>query len=113
MAGSALTERQFQARVIDLLHMFGYRVAHFLPAVNLRGQWRTPVAADGKGFPDLVAVRPERNGRSGRVLFIELKTDTGRLTKEQKEWQADLEGAHAEAYVWRPRDWTTLSEIVR
>lgn len=113
MAGSALTERQFQARVIDLLHMFGYRVAHFMPAVNQRGQWRTPVAADGKGFPDLVAVRPERPGRAGRVLFVELKTDTGRLTKEQKDWGADLSDAGAETYVWRPRDWATLSEIVR
>lgn len=86
-----------------------------MAAVNQRGQWRTPVAADGKGFPDLVAVREElaAGKRRPRVLFIELKTDKGRLSKEQKEWHEELIGAGAEAYVWRPRDWKTLTEIVR
>lgn len=112
---SSISEKQFQARVIDLLHLYGYRVAHFMPAVNARGQWRTPVAADGKGFPDLVAVRPETAGRhrSPRVMFVELKTDTGRMSKEQVAWQTDLLAAKSEAYVWRPRDWDNIVEIVR
>jgi hypothetical protein len=115
MAASNLSEKQFQAQVIDLLHMYGYRVAHFMPAVNMRGQWRTPVAADGKGFPDLVAARAELSGRNrpGRVMFIELKTDVGRLSKEQREWHDDLVSGGAESYVWKPRDWTEIVETVR
>ena len=59
MTTELISEKTFQRQVIDLLHLFGYRVAHFMPAMNAKGQWRTPVSADGKGFPDLVAVRPE------------------------------------------------------
>ena len=112
---SPLSERQFQAQVIDLLHLYGYRVAHFTPAVNMRGQWRTPIAADGKGFPDLVAVRPDlpEQRRPGRLLFIELKTDTGRLSKEQREWGADLSSSGHESYVWKPKDWQAIKEIIK
>ena len=108
-----VSEKQFQSRVIDLLHLHGYRVSHFMPALNARGNWRTPVAADGKGFPDLVAVRAERAGRAGRLLFVELKSDTGRVAQAQREWHRELESAGADVYVWRPKDWNTLAEIVR
>jgi hypothetical protein len=115
MAKSGISEKQFQSKVIDLLHFYGYRVAHFLPAMDYRGQWRTPVSADGKGFPDIVAVRPELLGRTRtpRVLFIELKTDTGRMRKEQNEWATDLLGAGAEHYVWRPKDWEVLLQTIK
>jgi len=49
------------------------------------------------GFPDLVLVRE-------RVLYRELKTDTGRLTPEQAGWLNRLTAAGADAGVWRPRD---------
>lgn len=107
-----MTESEFQRQVIDLLRLFNYRVAHFTAAQNQRGQWRTPVSADGKGFPDLVAVRPASRTRSPRVLFVELKTDTGRLSKEQDVWALALVNAGAEHYVWRPRDWEAISNIV-
>ena len=112
---SSLSEKQFQGQVISLLHLNGYRVAHFTPALNARGQWRTPIAADGKGFPDLVAVRPNEpdHHRDGRVLFIELKSDVGRLSKEQRDWSADLLSSGAEAYVWKPKDWDTIVGVVR
>ena len=113
MRMSRVNEKEFQERVIDLLHYSGYRVAHFLPAMNQRGQWRTPVSADGKGFPDLVAVRSSANGRrEQRIIFSELKRNDGRLTKEQKGWGEDLLGAGAEYYVWRPRDWEEIVTIV-
>jgi hypothetical protein len=108
---STKSEKDFQNQVIDLLHLYGYRVAHFVPAQNSRGQWRTPFSADGKGFPDLVAVRPKGN-RSPRVLFVELKTDSGKVSKEQDDWIGDLLGAEAEAYVWRPRDWYSIIDLI-
>lgn len=106
-----MTEADFQATVIDYARRRGWRVAHFRKAQNQRGDWRTPVAADGKGFPDLVLVRD-------RVLFIELKTDVGRLTREQKLWRDALLragiGSHragsADYDVWRPRDWNRIVE---
>jgi hypothetical protein len=66
--------------------------------MNERGQWRTAVAGDGAGFPDLVLV-----GEPG-VLFVELKSAKGRLSEDQKGWIAALE-PHVDTMVWRPADW--------
>src|SRR4051794_27414866 len=49
-------EAVFQDQVIEIAHIYRWRVAHFRPAQTSRG-WRTPVAADGMGFPDLVLIR--------------------------------------------------------
>ena len=94
----AISEKELQAAVIDMAHLYGWRVAHFRPAMTSKGQWLTPVAADGAGFPDLVLV-----GEPG-VLFVELKSAKGRLSARQKEWIAALE-PHVDMLVWRPADW--------
>lgn len=91
----AMSEKEFQAQVIQLARLHGWIVAHFRPAQTRKGKWVTPVAADGKGYPDLVLVRD-------RVIFAELKTDTGKLTPEQEQWHERLKAAGAQAEVWRP-----------
>ncbi len=78
-----LSEAEWQKQVIDLAHVYGWTVAHFRPARTAHG-WRTPVSADGKGFPDLVLVRHDE------LIFLELKSDTGRLSNEQKDWLEKL-----------------------
>lgn len=98
-----ITEADWQATVVDLAHHLGWLVAHFRPA-RTRDGWATPVAYDGKGFPDLVLAR------NGQVRIIELKTDTGRLTSRQHDWIYEL-GDHA--HVIRPADWTELQELLR
>ena len=55
---------------------------------------------DGAGFPDLVLVR------KGRLLFVELKSEIGKVSPQQRKWLDDLDKA-AETYVWRPEDWTS------
>lgn len=100
-----MTERQFQGQVIQMAHLFGWRVSHFRPALTAKG-WRTAVEADGKGFPDLVLVRD-------RTIFCELKTDTGRLTQDQQDWVDALGRAGTEVYVWRPRDWDEIERLLR
>lgn len=91
-----IKEEQFFAQVIQLAHIFGWRVAHFRPAMTKWG-WRTAVSADGAGFPDCVFVRE-------RVIYAELKSKTGQLTAEQYEWLEGLAGAGQEVYLWRPDD---------
>jgi hypothetical protein len=90
-------ERDFQTYVIDLATVNQWRIAHFRKAQTARGRWITPVAADGAGFPDLVLVRD-------RIIYAELKTNTGKLGPAQIAWGQALTRAGAEYYVWRPRD---------
>lgn len=71
-AAPLTTEAMFQIEIIELARILGWRVAHFRPAQTRHG-WRTPVAADGKGFPDLVLVRE-------RVIYAELKVGTAQNT---------------------------------
>lgn len=100
------TEAQLQAAVIELAQLLGWKVAHFRPA-RTKDSWRTPVAADGKGFPDLVLVKGER------LLVVELKSESGRLTDEQRDWLADLRGAGVDVRVWRPSNWDVAVETLR
>jgi len=93
-----VTEAQLLAAVLDLARVFGWRTAHFRAAMTAHG-WRTAVAGDGAGFPDLVLVR------GSRVIAIELKSDTGALTPEQRRWMDALTDAGVLACVWRPQHW--------
>jgi hypothetical protein len=100
-------ESDFQQAVIDLAHVYRWRVAHFRPAKTEQG-WRTPVQADGKGFPDLVLVK------LGRCLFAELKSERGRLSLEQKAWLSDLTlCSGVECHVWRPSDWNIINATLK
>ena len=104
-----MNEKELQEAVIDLAHLFGWKVAHFRPAQNARGDWRTPVAYDGKGFPDLVLVSAHA------LVFIELKSAKASPTDEQRDWLDRLGhknhewdwngGCILETAVWRPKHW--------
>lgn len=100
----ALTEAEFQSQVLELAALYRWRVAHFRAARTAHG-WRTPVAADGAGFPDLFMVR----GR--RCIAAELKRSAkSHLTPAQQDWLADLRAAGVESYVW-VADRDDLAEI--
>lgn len=100
-----ITEGAWQANVIELAHVLGWRVAHFRPARTLHG-WRTAVAADGCGFPDLVLTRE-------RLVVAELKARRGRLTADQRAWLDALAAAGVEAYLWRPDDWPHVCDVLQ
>ncbi len=102
-----MSEHQLMGVVIELANVLGWLVSHFRPARTDQG-WRTPVSADGKGFPDLVIVRD-------RVIFAELKSKTGRLTYEQGLWREMLEYAGVEYHLWRPDHWLNgeIEDVLR
>ena len=55
------------------------------------------------GFPDLVLC----NGQS--ILFVEAKTNVGKLTKDQQAWLSLLEHTGlVEVHIWRPKDWPAI-----
>lgn len=96
---STIPETQWAAKVADLAHLFGWHVAHFRPARNAAGGWRTPVGFDGAGFPDLVLTHD-----TGRVIFAELKTGRGQLQPRQQLWRDWLIAAGADWRLWHPAD---------
>jgi hypothetical protein len=106
-AAVTMTEAELLDCVLETAALFGWKTAHFRPAMTKHG-WRTAVAGDGKGFPDLVLVRD-------RVLFVELKSARGQLSMEQQDWFHALGDAGAERHIWLPIDWIdgTIEAVLR
>lgn len=95
----AITEAQWQYQVEQLALTYGWRVFHApdnRPVTARSG--RRYVQSVKAGFPDLVLVR------GPRLIFAELKSQTGRVAREQADWLTDLARASAETYLWRPAD---------
>lgn len=94
--------KELQQGIVDLGRTLGWRMAHFRSVpVKYPGQalrWQTPVSADGKGFPDLIAVRE-------RIIAIEVKGSGDTLKPEQETWISALRLAGVECHVWGPADW--------
>lgn len=91
-----LNEKEWQRQVVDVAHLFGFRVYH--PWLSIRSE---------KGWPDLALFRP------GRFLLAELKTEKGKLTASQESMIADLRAAGVEVHVWRPADLDRVVEVLR
>jgi hypothetical protein len=114
---TGMSEDDLLGEVIDIAHERGYIVAHFRPAWTEKG-WRTPVAADGKGFPDLVLARPTIHQtrstpmRPARVIYAELKSATGRTSAEQRQWLNTLQACGQEVYTWRPSDLERIRTVL-
>ena len=87
-----MTEAQFQRQVIELAELYGWLVYHTHD--SRRSQ---------PGFPDLVLVRD-------RVLYRELKTDTGKIRPDQRTWLIRLSEAGADAEIWRPSEWDGIAQ---
>ena len=81
-----MTEKQFQTQIVMVAKANGWIVYHTYDSRRSE-----------PGFPDLVLVRD-------RVLFRELKTNTGRVSVAQKDWGDALTKAGADFKVWRPSD---------
>lgn len=102
-----MNEKEFQKIVIDLAHMYGWKVAHFRTSQIKTGVYATAVDADGAGFPDLVMVRGER------LIFAELKVGKNKLSQKQIEWCDALLTAGARWCLWHERDLNLIKEIIK
>lgn len=58
------------------------------------------------GFPDWVLVRE-------RVIFLELKTETGKVSDAQAEWINALFLAGAEVWIVRPRHLEEIAHVLQ
>lgn len=93
----ALSEKDWQARVVDLAQLRGWR--HFHAYSNRRSP---------AGWPDLAMVR------AGRLILAELKTERGRIRPEQHQWLDALrEVPGVEVHLWRPSAWPQVQAVLR
>ena len=100
-------EENFLSQIQYLAHMFGWRVAHFRPARTKYG-WRTAIAGDGAGFPDICMVKGKR------IIFAELKSETGKVHPNQQQWLDALSTTgKVEVYLWRPSQFDDIVEVLR
>ena len=88
----AMTERQLE----DAMR----RILRDLPDVWARHE--TDSRGARAGWLDWTFLR--RNYDCGAAMFRELKTERGRLTRDQRECLAFLRAAGLDADVWRPSD---------
>lgn len=88
------TEKDWSKQVAQLALQLGWRRYH-----TFRSERSQP------GFPDETLVRD-------RVIFLELKTETGKVSDAQRSWLCALLDAGAEAYVARPRDLEFLGYVL-
>jgi len=47
------------------------------------------------------------------VLFVELKSATGRLSQAQRRWLVALRSSGADVCVWRSVDWPEAEAMLR
>jgi hypothetical protein len=85
----SIDEAALQAQVLRIAGHTGWRAYHTHDSRR-----------SAAGFPDLVLAHP----RAGRVVFAELKSEAGRLSRAQLAWLTDLAAAGAHTHVWRPAD---------
>jgi VRR-NUC domain len=91
-----ISEARFQRQIIDYAELMGWR-CYFTYRSN-----HSPV-----GFPDLVLVRRPR------VVWIEVKTERGRLSDAQRAWINELADCGQEVHVVRPSQWRVVEELLR
>lgn len=90
-----LTEKEWMSQVVHLARSLGWATYH--PLISMRSQ---------PGFPDLVMAKD-------RVIFVELKTDKGKLSEHQERWREHLQNAGAEYHLWRPDDAPLVLQTLR
>ena len=101
-------EASFQSAVIDMAHLYGWRVVHFRKARTKTG-WITAVGADGKGWLDLLLCHE----KMGVVIARELKVPPNKTTPEQDTWLRVLNACGIDARVWSTEDWTEIETTLK
>lgn len=92
------SEKELQSQLfgtkVGIAKVLGWRCYH-----TLKSRGSEP------GFPDWTIVRD-------RVIFVELKTEKGKLTEAQVMWIGALNAAGAEVYVVRPRHLDAMAWVL-
>jgi hypothetical protein len=107
------SETAFRGTVIEAAERLGWKVwsindsvyrALIVAARELGIHFMPPKA----GLPDLLMVRGDR------LLFAELKSNTGTVRPDQSDWLDALDGVPCvEVFTVRPRDWDWFAPVLQ
>ena len=110
-----LTETEFMSQVIQYAKLRGWKVAHFRSVRVLRKdgstRWKTPVQADGAGWPDLILCRPTQC-RTLKIIAAELKVPPNKTSAAQLGWLETLNGCGVDSFIWTPADWPVIERVL-
>lgn len=92
----SMTEKQFQALVVETAQTFGWHAFHF------RNMLTNPA-----GWPDLTIIKGEI------TLWVELKSEKGTLEESQIRMAQKFAEVGATIHCWRPSDWERIVDTLR
>jgi len=94
-----LSEKEWDAQLFatrtGLASMLGWTLSYH----TLRSK------GSASGFPDRVLARE-------RIVFVETKSATGKVSPAQKGWLDGLARAGGECYLWRPADLDEAAQVL-
>lgn len=102
-----MSEATWQEQLLDLAHFLGWKHMHVRRSIGKGKKWVT--ATNVTGYPDLTMW----SERQQRLIFVELKSESGKPTPEQVEVLGSLKAAGQEVYLWRPSDLETAKAILQ
>ena len=94
-AYKAVSEKDLQSAVMEQLRRMGWKCYHTFDSRRSE-----------PGYPDLTAVK------GSRLMFVEFKTEAGKVKASQIEWLDALIEAHDEVYLVRPSTQDAFMENV-
>lgn len=102
-----ISEKEFQARVVELATLLGWRTLHVYPLRSKAGP-RTPTTI--AGWPDLFLWNPRHPARG--FVALELKSATGQVTLSQAQVLAQLGESGARTMIARPADFDAVHALL-
>ena len=92
-----VTEQRLQETIVEMAEYLGWETWH-----------DNDSRRNKPGFPDLLIVHPEHG-----AAWFELKSQAGRVRKEQRRWLDLLTAAGQRAYVVRPSQIDDVERLLR
>lgn len=103
----SVSERQLAETVEEAFELYGWLWCHYTFGPNRSGNgFRTHLRGHA-GAPDYIACK------NGRLMFVELKSQKGRLSQPQKLWRAELAKSCCEYYLVRPSGLDEFIEAIK
>ena len=91
-------EKTFQLQIIALARKYNWDV-YSVPDSR---------TVTSKGFPDLILMHSSKK----LIIAAELKTEKGRVTKEQHKWLTGFR-QHVPTYIWRPNQFNFIKHLLK